>query len=86
MSKMISANFINGLLIKNGDNQVTLSPFGTISSWENFINVLYNGSVYNPIFTKTSLTMDVEWSATGTSYLIVEDGVWGRYRIPLERA
>lgn len=86
MNKMISANFINGLLIKNGDNHVTLSPFGTISSWENFINVLYNGSVYNPIFTKTSLTMDVEWSATGTSYLIVEDSIWGRYRIPLERA
>lgn len=84
-SKRISINFINGILVKDGDNHVSISPFGTIGGWKDFINILSNGRVYNPVFTGADLTIDVEYNVMGTSYLTVEDSIFGKYRVALEK-
>ena len=85
-SKMISVNFTNGILVKDGDSHVSISPFGTIGDWKDFINILSSGRVYNPVFTGSDLTIDVEYNVMGTSYLTVEDSIFGKYRVALEKA
>lgn len=87
-SKMISANYINGLIIKDGSSSLTLKADSYGSHWVNFITVNNNGEYLYPIMQNNGMgiQMSFEWSATGTSYLVIEDTIWGRYRVPMEKA
>lgn len=87
-SKMISANYLNGLIIKEGTSSLTLKAESYGSEWLNFITVNNNGEYLYPIMQNSGMgiKMRFEWNATGTSYLVIEDSIWGKYRVPMEKA
>lgn len=87
-SKMISANYLNGLIIKEGTSSLTLKAESYGSEWLNFITVNNNGEYLYPIMQNSGMgiKMSFEWNATGSSYLVIEDSIWGRYRVPMEKA
>lgn len=87
-SKMISANYLNGLIIKEGSSSLTLKAESYGSEWLNFITVNNNGEYLYPIMQNSGMgiKMSFEWNATGTNYLVIEDSIWGRYRVPMEKA
>lgn len=83
--KMITANLLNGIMIKDGDNSITLKP-DSYNGMYGFITVNNGGEFYYPIFSQGSdMTFDFEWNVLEPSYLIIESATWGRFRVALER-
>ena len=87
-SKYISINYMNGLTFRDGDSALFLKPESYGGSWKNFITIQSNGETLYPIMQDSGLgiKMSFEWNATGSNYLVVEDSIWGRYRVPMEKA
>ena len=87
-SKYISINYMNGLTFRDGDSALFLKPESYGGSWKNFITIQSNGETLYPIMQDSGLgiKMSFEWNATGSSYLVIEDSIWGRYRVPMEKA
>lgn len=87
-SKYISINYMNGLTFRDGDSALFLKPESYGGSWKNFITIQSNGETLYPIMQNSGLgiKMSFEWNATGSSYLVIEDSIWGRYRVPMEKA
>lgn len=87
-SKYISINYMNGLTFRDGDSALFLKPESYGGSWKNFITIQSNGEILYPIMQDSGLgiKMSFEWNATGSNYLVVEDSIWGRYRVPMEKA